>query len=115
MNWEAISAIGQILGILITFMVGCIAMLPYMRKFNIYFSFMYNVDKKPTFVVTNNSQKGQFINRIILYSGKWSRKSFCAHHNPAVLQRERRSSPGSARSCGDACEGILRSGGVPSL
>ena len=37
MNWEAISAIGQILGILITFMVGCIAMLPYMRKFNIYF------------------------------------------------------------------------------
>lgn len=61
MNWEAISAIGQILGILITFMVGCIAMLPYMRKFNIYFSFMYNVDKKPTFVVTNNSQKGQFI------------------------------------------------------
>lgn len=29
MNWEAISAIGQILGILITFMVGCIAMLPY--------------------------------------------------------------------------------------
>lgn len=53
MNWEAISAIGQILGILITFMVGCIAMLPYMRKFNIYFSFMYNVDKKPTFVVTN--------------------------------------------------------------
>lgn len=77
MNWEAISAIGQILGILITFMVGCIAMLPYMRKFNIYFSFMYNVDKKPTFVVTNNSQKGQFINRIILYSGKWSRKSFC--------------------------------------
>ena len=38
---------------------------------------MYNVDKKPTFVVTNNSQKGQFINRIILYSGKWSRKSFC--------------------------------------
>lgn len=33
MNWEAISAIGQILGILITFMVGCIAMLPYMRKF----------------------------------------------------------------------------------
>ena len=36
MNWEAISAIGQILGILITFMVGCIAMLPYMRKFNIY-------------------------------------------------------------------------------
>ena len=28
MNWEAISAIGQILGILITFMVGCIAMLP---------------------------------------------------------------------------------------
>ena len=47
------------------------------EKFNIYFSFMYNVDKKPTFVVTNNSQKGQFINRIILYSGKWSRKSFC--------------------------------------
>lgn len=77
MNWEAISAIGQILGILITFMVGCIAMLPYIRKCNIYFSFMYNVDKKPTFVVTNNSQKGQFINRIILYSGKWSRKSFC--------------------------------------
>lgn len=32
MNWEAISAIGQILGILITFMVGCIAMLPYMRN-----------------------------------------------------------------------------------
>ena len=57
MNWEAISAIGQILGILITFMVGCIAMLPYMRKFNIYFSFMYNVDKKTTFVVKNNSQK----------------------------------------------------------
>ena len=38
-----------------------------------------------------------------------------AHHNLAVLQRERRSSPGSARSCGDACEGILQSGGVPSL
>mgnify|MGYP000167012259 CR=1 FL=1 len=52
MNWEAISAIGQILGILITFMVGCIAMLPYMRKFNIYFSFMYNVDKK-TYICCN--------------------------------------------------------------
>ena len=36
---------------------------------------MYNASYK--FVVTNNSQKGQFINRIILYSGKWSRKSFC--------------------------------------
>ena len=34
MNWDAISAIGQILGVLITFMVGCIAMLPYMRKCN---------------------------------------------------------------------------------
>ena len=31
MNWEAISAIGQILGILITFMVGWSAVLRYMR------------------------------------------------------------------------------------
>lgn len=77
MNWTAVGAIGQILGVLITFVVGCIALLPYMRKCDIYFSFMYNVDKKPTFIVTNNSQKGQFINRIVMYSGKWSRKSFC--------------------------------------
>ena len=77
MNWEAIGAIGQVLGALITFIVGCIAMFPYMKKCKVYFSFMYNVDKKPTFVITNNSQKGQFLNRIIIYSGKWSKKSFC--------------------------------------
>ena len=77
MDWTAVGAIGQILGVLITFVVGCIALLPYMRKCDIYFSFMYNVDKKPTYIVTNNSQKGQFINRIVMYSGKWSRKSFC--------------------------------------
>ena len=77
MNWEAIGAIGQVLGALITFIVGCIAMFLYMKKCKVYFSFMYNVDKKPTFVITNNSQKGQFLNRIIIYSGKWSKKSFC--------------------------------------
>lgn len=77
MNWEAIGAIGQVLGAVITFIVGCIAMFPYMKKCKVYFSFMYNVDKKTTFVITNNSQKGQFLNRIIIYSGKWSRKSFC--------------------------------------
>ena len=39
MNWNAISAIGQILGVLITFMVGCIAMLPYMEKMQYLFFF----------------------------------------------------------------------------
>lgn len=39
MNWEAISAIGQILGILITFMVGCIAMLTIYEKIQYLFFF----------------------------------------------------------------------------
>lgn len=76
MNWDAIGAIGQICGVILTFVVGCIAMLPYMRKCSVYFCFMINTKKQPAFVVTNNSQKGQFINRIIMYSGKWSRKPF---------------------------------------
>lgn len=77
MNWEAVSAIGQICGVLMTLIVGCIALLPYMRKCKVYFSFMYNTKKKPTFVAVNNSQKGLFINRILLYSGKWDSKPFC--------------------------------------
>ena len=40
MNWEAISAIGQILGILITFMVGCIAMLPYEKIQYLFFFYV---------------------------------------------------------------------------
>lgn len=77
MNWETVSAIGQILGVLMTFIVGCIALSPYMRKCKVYFSFMSNTEKTPTFVVVNNSQKGLFISSILLYSGKWSRKPFC--------------------------------------
>lgn len=74
MNWEAINAGIQICGVLMTLIAGCIA---YMRKCKVHFSFMYNTEKKPTFVVVNNSQKGLFINRILLYSGKWNSKPFC--------------------------------------
>lgn len=45
MNWEAVSAIGQILGVLMTLIVGCIALLPYMRICKVYFSFMSNTEK----------------------------------------------------------------------
>lgn len=76
-DWNAVGAIGQILGAIITFIVGCIALRPYMKKCDVFFSFMNNTKNKPTFVVTNYSQKGQFINRIIMYSGRWKKKTFC--------------------------------------
>lgn len=76
-DWTAVGAIGQILGVIITFIVGCIALRPYMKKCDVYFSFMQNTKRRPTFVVTNYSQKGQFINRIIMYSGRWKRKTLC--------------------------------------
>lgn len=74
MNWEAINTGIQICGFLMTFIAGCIA---YMRKCKVHFSFMYNTEKKLTFVVVNNSKKGIFINCILLYSGKWNSKPFC--------------------------------------
>lgn len=74
MNWEAINTGIQICGVLMTLIAGCIR---YMRKCKVHFSFMYNTEKNPTFVVVNDSQKGLLINRILLYSGKWNSKPFC--------------------------------------
>lgn len=76
-KWQMISAIGQILGVFLTLVVGCIALIPYMRKCRVYFCLMRNMDKKPTFVIVNTSQKGQFLNKIVLYSGRFAKKPMC--------------------------------------
>ena len=76
-NWDAVGAVAQIVGSFVTFGVGILALMPYMKKCHFYFSFMQNVERKPTFVITNNSLKGQFLNRIILYSGRFTERPFC--------------------------------------
>ncbi len=70
-DWNAISAIGQILSSIITLGIGIVSFTPYLKKCDISFSFLDNAKNKPTLYIMNGSQRIRFIKKIQFRSGRF--------------------------------------------